>query len=212
MSNHRYCNQGLPSWNVVPPCETVWSSFTEDKKTHGESGSTLTTFLVEPSPTLIFQLHAASWVSPGKQGEESSMESWELIDQASMFYSSLLHSNIYNQIRSVAQSCPTLWDPMNHSTPGLPVHHQLLEFTQIHVHQVSDAIQPSHPLLSPSPPAPSPSQHQGLSQWVMRWPKDWSLELKVLVGRSSVDLLQSQLSSYPQKHSLVLKKNNINFR
>ena len=61
---------------------------------------------------------------------------------------------------SVAQSCPTLYDPMNRSTPGLPVHHQLLEFTQTHVHQVSDAIQPSHPLLSPSPPAPSPSQHQ----------------------------------------------------
>ena len=64
------------------------------------------------------------------------------------------------QIRSVAQSCPTLCDPMNRSTPGLPVHHQLLEFTQTHVHQVSDAIQPSHPLSSPSPPAPSPSQHQ----------------------------------------------------
>jgi len=57
------------------------------------------------------------------------------------------------QFRSVAQSCPTLCDPMNHSTPGLPVHHQLLEFTQTHVHWVSDAIQPSHPLLSPSPPA-----------------------------------------------------------
>ena len=57
-------------------------------------------------------------------------------------------------IRSVAQSCPTLCDPMNRSTPGLPVHHQLLEFTQTHVHQVSDAIQPSHPLSSPSPPAP----------------------------------------------------------
>ena len=67
-----------------------------------------------------------------------------------------------NQIRSVAQSCPTLCDPMNRSTPGLPVQHQLLEFTQTHVHQVSDAIQPSHPLLSPSPPAPSPSQHQSL--------------------------------------------------
>ena len=70
------------------------------------------------------------------------------------------------QFSSVAQSCPTLCDPMNHSTPGLPVHHQLLEFTQIHVHQVSDTIQPSHPLLSPSPPAPSPSQHQSLFQWV----------------------------------------------
>ena len=64
------------------------------------------------------------------------------------------------QIRSVAQSCPTLGYPMNRSTPGLPVHHQLPEFTQTHIHRVSDAIQPSHPLLSPSPPAPNPSQHQ----------------------------------------------------
>ena len=71
-----------------------------------------------------------------------------------------------DQIRSVAQSCLTLCDPMNHSTPGLPVHHQLPEFTQTHVHWVSDAIQPSHPLSSPSPPAPSPSQHQSLFQWV----------------------------------------------
>ena len=62
------------------------------------------------------------------------------------------------QFSSVAQSCPTLCDPMNHSTPGLPVHHQLREFTQTHVHWVSDAIQPSHPLSSPSPPAPNPSQ------------------------------------------------------
>ena len=60
---------------------------------------------------------------------------------------------------SVAQSCPTLCHPMNHSTPGLPVHHQLLEFTQTHVDGVGDAIQPSHPLSSPSPPAPNPSQH-----------------------------------------------------
>ena len=70
------------------------------------------------------------------------------------------------QFSSVAQSCLTLCDPMNHSTPGLPVHHKLLEITQIHAHQVGDAIQPSHPLSSPSPPAPSPSQHQGLFQWV----------------------------------------------
>ena len=60
------------------------------------------------------------------------------------------------QFSSVAQSCPTLCDPMNHSTPGLPVHHQLQEFTQTHVHRVGDAIQPSHPLSSPSPPAPNP--------------------------------------------------------
>ena len=68
------------------------------------------------------------------------------------------------QFSSVAQSCPTLCNPMNHSTPGLPVYHLLPEFTQIHVHRVSDAIQPSHPLSSPSPPAPNPSQHQSLFQ------------------------------------------------
>ena len=70
------------------------------------------------------------------------------------------------QFSSVAQLCPTLCDPMNLSMPGLPVHHQLPEFSQIHVHWVGDAIQPSHPLSSPSPPAPNPSQHQGLFQWV----------------------------------------------
>ena len=68
------------------------------------------------------------------------------------------------QFRSVTQSCLTLCNPMNRTMPGLPVHHQLPEFTQTHVHRVSSAIQPSHPLLSPSPPAPSPSQHQGLFQ------------------------------------------------
>ena len=70
------------------------------------------------------------------------------------------------QFSSVAQSCPTLCEPMNHSTPGLPVHHQLPEFTQTHVHQVGDAIQSSHPLSSPSPPTPNPSEYQGLFQWV----------------------------------------------
>ena len=66
------------------------------------------------------------------------------------------------QFSSVSQSCPTLCDPMNHSSPGLPVLHQLLEFTQTQVHRVGDAIQPSHPLSSPSAPAPNPSQHQSL--------------------------------------------------
>ena len=81
-----------------------------------------------------------------------------------------IHTTVWThtsvQFSSVAQSCPTLCDPMNRSTPGLPVHHQLLEFTQTHVHQVGDAIQPSRPLSSPSPPAPNPSQHQSLFQWV----------------------------------------------
>ena len=68
------------------------------------------------------------------------------------------------QFSSFTQLCPTLCDPMNRSTPGLPVHHQIPEFTQTHVHPVSDAIQPSHPLSSPSPLAPNPSQHQSLFQ------------------------------------------------
>ena len=70
------------------------------------------------------------------------------------------------QFSSVAQSCPTLCDPVNRSTPDLPVHHQLPEFTQTHIHRVGDAIQPSHPLSSPSPLAPNPSQHQSLFQGV----------------------------------------------
>ena len=70
------------------------------------------------------------------------------------------------QFSSVTQSCPTLCIPINFSTPGLPVHHHLLEFIQTHVHRVSDAIQPCHPLSSPSPPALNPSQNQSLFQWV----------------------------------------------
>ena len=72
----------------------------------------------------------------------------------------------FSQFSSVAQLCLTLWDPMACSTPGFPVHHQLLELAQTHVHWVSDAIQPSHPLSSPSPPAFRLSLHQGLFHWV----------------------------------------------
>ena len=79
--------------------------------------------------------------------------------------------SLQSYISSVAQSCPTLCNPMNRSTPGLPVHHQLPESTQTHVHWVGDAIQPSHPLSSPSPPALNPSQHQGLFQWVNSLPE-----------------------------------------
>ena len=80
----------------------------------------------------------------------------------------ILHSNFHSissvQFSSVAQSFPTLCDPMNRSMPGLPVHHQLPEFTQTRIHRVSDVIQPSHPLSSPSPPALNPFQHQSLFQ------------------------------------------------
>ena len=86
---------------------------------------------------------------------------------------------------SVAQSCPTLCYPMNHSTPGLPVHHQLPEFNQTHVHWVGDAIQPSHPLLSPSPPAPIPPSIRVFSNestLPMRWPKYWSFSFSISLG------------------------------
>ena len=83
-----------------------------------------------------------------------------------MLIGSVDSSNLYYSVQfsSVTQPCPTLCDPMNCSTPGLPVHHQLPEFTQTHVQRVGDAIQPSHPLSSPSPPASSPSQHEDLFQ------------------------------------------------
>ena len=93
----------------------------------------------------------------------SPITSWE-IEGETLETVSELDMEQSDQIRSVAQSCPTLCEPMNCSTPGLPVHHQLPEFTETHVHRVSDAIQPSHPLSSPSPPAPNPSQHQSLFQ------------------------------------------------
>ena len=98
----------------------------------------------------ILQARILEWVAVS-----SSKGSSQIRDQTRVFSV---------QFSSVAQSCLTLCDPMNCSTPGLPVHHQLPEFTQTHVHRVSDAIQPSHPQSSPSPPAPNPSQHQSLFQ------------------------------------------------
>ena len=88
----------------------------------------------------------------------------------------------FNKFSSVTQSCPSPCDPMDCSTPGLPVHHQLPEFTQTHVHWVGDAIQPSHPLLSPSPPSFNLSQHQGLFQWVSsshQTAKYWSFSFSI---------------------------------
>ena len=91
----------------------------------------------------------------------------------------MLYSRFFS---SVARLCPALCDPMDCSTPGLPVHHQLLGLTQTHVHRVSDAIQPSHPLLSPSPPAFSLSQHRVFSNesvLLIRRPKYWSFSFRI---------------------------------
>ena len=104
------------------------------------------------------------------------------------------------QFSSVAQSCLTPCNPMNRSMPGLPVHHQFPEFTQTHIHRVSDAIQPSHPLSSPSPPAPNPSQHQSLfneSALHMRWPKYWSFSFNIIPSKEIPDLLQNGLVGRP---------------
>ena len=90
--------------------------------------------------------------------------------------------SVQREFSSVAQSCSTHCDPMNHSMPGLPVHHQLPEFTQTHVHRVGDAIQPFHPLSSPSSPAPNPSQLRVFSNEStlrMRWPKYWSFSFSI---------------------------------
>ena len=89
-----------------------------------------------------------------------------LSDWSNLSENLLQNDNSIFQFSSVTQSCLTLYHPMNRSTPGLPIHHQLLESTQTHVHWVGDAIQPSHPLSSPSPPALNLSQHQALFQWV----------------------------------------------
>ena len=110
------------------------------------------------------------------------------------------HLNSHIWFSSV-QSCPTLCDPTNHSTPGLPIHHQLPKFTQTHVHRVGDAIQPSHPLSSPSP-APSPSQHQSLFQWVNSSHEvakvlEFQLQHHAFQRNPRADLLQNGLVGSP---------------
>ena len=99
----------------------------------------------------------------GLKFSEVCFNYWTLF---SLFKMVAKQNQLHQKSSLVTQLCPTLCNPMNHSTPGLPVHHQLPEFTETHVHRVSDAIQPPHPLSSPSPPAPNPSQHQSLFQWV----------------------------------------------
>ena len=114
-----------------------------------------------------------SWWCKGRRGMLWFMGSQRVghdwvteLNWSVMIISPFLSVSFPLQFSSVTQSCPTLCNPMNRSTPGLPVHHQLPESTQTHVHRVRDATQPSHPLLSPSPPAFNFSQHQGLFKWV----------------------------------------------
>ena len=117
------------------------------------------------------------------------------------FYIKMLTRSV--QFSSVTQSCPILCNPMNRSTPGLPVHHKLLEFTQTHVHWVGDAIQPSHPLSSPSPPAPNPSQNQGLFQWVNSSHEvakvlEFQLQSSILIFTVALSILSSWFQDWKQ--------------
>ena len=99
------------------------------------------------------------------------------------------------QFSSVAQSCPTPCDPMNCSTPGLPVHHQLLEFTQTHVYRIGDAIQPSHPLSSPFPPPIPPSirDFSNESTLRVRWPKYWSFSFSIIPSKEHPGLISFRM-------------------
>ena len=100
------------------------------------------------------------------------------------------------QFSSVSQSCPTLCDPMNRSTSGLPAHHQLLEFTQTHDDWVGDAIQPSHPLSSPYPLTLNHPQHQGLLQWVSsfhQWPKYWNFSFNISPSTEHLGLISFRM-------------------
>ena len=159
----------------------------------------------------------------GKRNLESVMKRYFSNDSASsmpiickiIFLYILMISMLF--LLSIVQSRPALWDPMDCSMPGFPVHHQLPEFTDTHIHRVSDAIQPSHPLSSPSSLAPNSSQHQVFSDEStlrMRWPKYWSFSFSISPSKEHpglisfrmdwLDLLavQRNLNSLLQHHSL----------
>ena len=143
--------------------QTVWKG----KKIHHQKMSPLvrriqyfwSEVLEKSGGQLLIAPERMKWL--GQSGKDTQLWMSLLVKVKSSGVRLLLH-----QFSAVDQSCPTLCDPMNHSMPGLPVHHKLPEFTQTHVHRFGDATQPSHPLSSPSPPATNPSQHQSLFQWV----------------------------------------------
>ena len=143
-----------PPWKSPPGCS--WGGL-PGWQTHHQLSSTLS----------VLYLHLAAVylaVCSSSRISKSGLLTIFLILQLLSYTETPMDGSGPVQFSSVAQSCPTLCDPMNRSTPGLPVHHHLPEFTQTHIHRVRDAIQPSHPWSSPSPPAPNPSQHQSLFQ------------------------------------------------
>ena len=158
----------LKSWEYhnLPAC---WETYMQDKKQQLEpdmerqTGSKLgkehdTTVYCHPAYLTYMQSTSCEMLGWMKHNLESGLLG-EISTSSDIQISSV-------QFSSVPQSCPTLWDPMDCSMPGFPVHHQLPELAQTHVHWVDDVIQPSHPLLSPSPPTFNLFQHQGLFKWV----------------------------------------------
>ena len=141
----------------------------------------------------ILVLHLFLWISPSElRGCLPGLSSQK--------YLRIKRQSVSQSVSSVTQSCPTLWDSMNRSTPGLPVHHHLPEFTQTHIHRVGDAMQPFHPLSSPFPPAPSPSQHQSLFQSTlcMRWLKYWSFSFSIIPSKNHPGLISFRIKHNTQ--------------
>ena len=138
----------------IPPPTQMWLICLYILVTHG---------YMRLSPFCLFSTSLN--VTQTKKIKKYNYRKWWMRAYLWQFWNGI-SSNLHFSSFQFSCSVVSLCDPMNRCTPGLPVHHQLQEFTQTHVHWVSDAIQPSHPLSSPSPPAPNPSQHQSLFQWV----------------------------------------------
>ena len=161
------CSNSRPlCWWCYPTISSPFAPFSSCLQSFPASGSFPMSWLFTSVGQNIGASISASVPSMNIQGWSCSPRDSQESSPTPQFKSinSLVVSSV--QFSSIAQSCPTLCDPMNRSTPGLPVHHQLPEFIQTCVHRVSDALQPSHPLSSRFSPAPNPSQHQSLFQWV----------------------------------------------
>ena len=149
-------------------CVVAFSSQSSIKRFHKQSESVISSFHHIGICYLwgcLFSLFCSILCKKGKLAFQDCHKRWKAMGNVSCLHAYLLVLLGFNSVQ-LLRRVRTLCNPMNCSTPGLPVYHQLPEFTQTHVHQVYDAIQPSHPLSSPSPPAPNPSQHQSLFQWV----------------------------------------------
>ena len=160
----------------------------------------------------ILQSRIPEWVAiPFSSGSSQSRDQSQVSCIAGRYF--MIWTNLVVQLSSVSQSCSTLCDTMDYTTPGFPVHHQLLELIQTHVHRVCDAIQPFHPLLSPSPPTFSLSQHQHLSLLCIRCPTYWTFSFSISLSNEYLGLIsfrmdwldllavQGTLKSLLQNHS-----------